>query len=209
MAISGARAHPPRHAMGEFRTVEDDQNVRVCGDDGIGGFGDTAQNFRQAHRDGEDADDGEVAEWKQTWHALRRHLRAADAGKPNAAAGRTLERGDQRRAKPVAGFLACCYEYMQRRRVHGAEAGATPTTKMPARSAARTSFSGSAKILSPAATAIPSRPARATPSTVCGPIDGRSKRRSCPGFGAFTRTPLPAAARNRPLARKSAIRASI
>ena len=45
----------------------------------------------------------------------------------------------------------------------------------------------------PAATASPDSPASMMPSTVRGPIEGRSKRRSWPGFGALTSTPVPRA----------------
>ena len=38
---------------------------------------------------------------------------------------------------------------------------------------------------------MPPRPAAFTPSTVFGPIPGRSNRRSCSGFGALTSTPRP------------------
>ena len=55
----------------------------------------------------------------------------------------------------------------------------------------RSTVAGSATIALPAATASPASPARATSSIVRGPIAGRSKRRSWPGFGALTRTPTP------------------
>ena len=61
----------------------------------------------------------------------------------------------------------------------------------------------------PAATARPASPARATFSMVRGPIEGRSKRRSWPGFGALTRTPTPGGEVTRPCRRSSAMRASI
>ncbi len=54
----------------------------------------------------------------------------------------------------------------------------------------------------PATTASPASPAAITPSMVRGPIDGRSKRRSWPGFGALTSTPVPAGERTRWLRRK-------
>ena len=51
-------------------------------------------------------------------------------------------------------------------------------------------------IVLPATTAIPANPARAAPSTVRGPIEGKSTRRSCPRFAALTNTPCPVAAAN-------------
>src|SRR5262249_47987258 len=75
----------------------------------------------------------------------------------------------------------------------------TPMTKISARLADSISRSGSATIVLPATTAMPASPARTAPSTVCGPIDGKSNRRSCAGFGAFTKAPVPNRARRRPL----------
>src|SRR5205823_15092181 len=69
---------------------------------------------------------------------------------------------------------------------HAAIPSRTPTTKICSLSAVAIACSGSAIIVLPAVTARPASPALATSSIVRGPIEGRSKRRSCPGFGAFT-----------------------
>ena len=138
--------------------------------------------------------------------ACRRHMGTADAGKLRTPLCALSERTDQCRAETIARFLARNEKDMRARH---AIPGATPTTKIRALSAACTSRSGSATIAPPASTAIPASPALMTPSTVCGPIDGRSKRRSWPRFGAFTNTPLPASVCTRPLRRISAMRASI
>ena len=92
------------------------------------------------------------------------------------------ERPRKRRPQRVAGFLPCNEVDRQRTRprraVHADFSSGTPTKKIFAKSAAAVSRAGSATIVAPAVTASPARPARATFSTVCGPMAGRSKRRS-------------------------------
>jgi hypothetical protein len=81
-----------------------------------------------------------------------------------------------------------------------------PATKIFSRSASAMTSAASAMMVEPAATATPASLARAAPSMVRGPIEGRSKRRSWPGFGALTRTPTPGGVVTRPWRRRSAIR---
>jgi len=85
----------------------------------------------------------------------------------------------------------------------------TPTMKTFARSAAAVTSAASAMMVEPAATATPASPARAAPSLVRGPIEGRSKRRSWPGFGALTRTPTPPCVVTLLCRRRPAIRARL
>ena len=180
-----ARAHAPRHAMGEFRAVDDHQHIGPGGNHRVGRLANARKDFRQARRDGGKAHDGQFAERERAFHAFGRHMVAADAGKARAAAGRTAQRRDQSRAQAVAQFLARHQEDMRavriagsRRLAHDAVPAASPTTNRPARSARATRSAGSAIMVSSAMTAMPASPARAAPSTVFGPIDGRSKRRS-------------------------------
>src|SRR5262249_33227981 len=85
----------------------------------------------------------------------------------------------------------------------------TPITKIFSRSADSIVSCACAIIVLPAVTASPARLASAASAIVRGPIEGRSKRRSCPGFGALTKTPAPAGAVTRPSRRNSTIRASM
>ena len=173
-------AHSARDAMGEFRAVDDHQDVGLGGDDRVGRLADAREDFRQALRDAGKAHDCQIAERKRARHPLLRHMRAADTGKAGAALRRAFERGNECGAEPVARFLACHQKNMRRARTgHRAGPTAMPTTKILARSAAATRASASATIVSPAATATPASPAPTAPSTVFGPIEGRSKRRSC------------------------------
>src|SRR5690242_9788031 len=52
-----AFAHPARDAMGKFGAVDDDQNIRTCRDDGIGGFAYASQDFRKPCRNRDETDD--------------------------------------------------------------------------------------------------------------------------------------------------------
>ena len=89
-----ARAHPARHAMGEFRAVDDDQHVGLGGNDRVGRLGNALENFRQAHGDGGKADNGQIAKREQRRHARGRHMLAADAGQAHVWVGAT-QSGDQ------------------------------------------------------------------------------------------------------------------
>src|SRR5271170_2130734 len=170
-------AHPAGDAVGEIGAVDDDDRVRTGGDDRIGRFPDSPQDHRQTPRNRADADNGEIVDRKRTSDPGRRHGAAADAREvERGAAGH--ERPRQRGPERVAGFLRRNEMDRQRPRhaVHADFSSGTPTKKMFARSAAAVSRSGSATIVAPAVTARPARPARATFSTVCGPMAGRSKR---------------------------------
>jgi hypothetical protein len=74
---------------------------------------------------------------------------------------------------------------------------------------ARTDALGFGNDGAPGDTAIPASPARAAPSILCGPIEGKSSRRSWSRFAALTNTPRPEATARRPLWRSSAMRASM
>ena len=67
-------AHTPRHTMGEFRAIDDDQDVRIRRYDRIGSLPDAVQNFRQACRDCGKPDDREISERKEAWDAFGRHM---------------------------------------------------------------------------------------------------------------------------------------
>ena len=127
----------------------------------------------------------------------RRHLVAADAAELDRLAVRRLQRAHQRGAEAVAGFLGRdekdLHADAHRRLGKTDDENAWPGRRFS------TTLCGSATIVPPASTASPARPAAITPSIVRGPIDGRSKRRSWPGFGALTSTPTPCGARIRPL----------
>ena len=154
-----------------------------------------------------EADHAEIVDRVEAGQSLGRHLAAADAGELHRPGGTLAQRPHQRCAEPVAGFLGRDQENVQPagRRLNGAAAAGGDaasvidrarcrrrrSTKIPARSAAAASRSGSATSVEPATTAMPPRPAAATASTVGGPIAGRSMRRSWPSFGAFTSTPVP------------------
>src|SRR3974390_2184366 len=196
-----AGAHAPCHTMREVRTVDDDKRIRLGCDDRMGGFTNAGKNLRQAGWDGGKADDGKIAKRKQTRYALRGHLGSADAGKSHLWIPAS-EGADQRSTQAIPRIFASHQKKMRpRSAAHCSLPAGKPITKKPAKSVVVTTPSGSAIIVEPATTAMPARRARATPSMVFGPIEGRSKRRSCPGFGAFTITPLPAGARTRPLGR--------
>src|SRR5262249_1102887 len=144
------------------------------------------------------ADNRKIAEREQARHAFSRHVSAAHAGELNTPLRALPDGCDERGTQSVAGFLAGNQKNVRTHPVrthrglnHGAAPGSTPTTKMLARLADSIRRAGSATMVLPATTAMPASPARMTPSTVRGPIEGRSKRRSCAGLGAFTRVPVP------------------
>src|SRR5262249_1159113 len=143
---------------------------------------------------------------KQTRYPFGRHVRAADARKMHLPVCALLDCRDQGCAEPVARFLACNQKNV---RAHLSGPDDTPRTKISARSAALTNCSASATMVLPATTAMPARPAAIAPSTVLGPIDGKSNRRSCAGLGALTKVGGRGAAGTRPFVRISATRASI
>ena len=104
------------------------------------------------------------------------------------------QRGTQRIAQFFCGDKVDRARPRRRDLRHGEATSLTPTRKILARSAAAITSIGVAIRVLPAVTATPARPARATFSMVCGPMAGRSKRRSCPGLGDFTSTPVPSRA---------------
>jgi hypothetical protein len=66
--------------MGKFRTVNDDQDIRLGRDNGIGRFADATKYFWQARWYCRKSDHREITEREKTRHPLRRHKRAADTG---------------------------------------------------------------------------------------------------------------------------------
>src|SRR6185437_14458923 len=205
-----ARAHMARHAMGEVRTIDDDQNIRLSRHHGIRGLPDQPQDLRQLHHDAGKADDRQFLDRKQRAQPLARHGAAADAFEFDGATEPLAQHLHQPRAKAVAGFFGGDQEYpapdtaRHARRAHAA----TPVTNNPALSAASIMVCGSATTVLPAIMAMPASFAAAAPSTVRGPIAGKSWRRSWPALGAFISTPRAAAARIRPRARSCTMRAS-
>src|SRR5580704_17660652 len=206
-------AHAARDAVGEIGTVDDHQCIRARGDHGGRGLANPAKNHRQPARDCRNAHDRKLVDGEWTDDASRRHGASADPVERQCAAVPRFERTNQRRAERIAGFFGGDDINRDRSGLrlvsHRAASSPTPATKMLSPSAAAITSPASAMMVEPAATATPASPARATPSMVRGPIDGRSKRRSWPGFGALTRTPVPGGVVTRPWRRRSAIRASI
>src|SRR5690606_28249242 len=113
------------------------------------------------------ADNGEVINAEQRRQSFRRHFKPTDTAKNEILFFR-LQRPHQRRPQAVAGFLARDQKNLHMSRI--------PITNKPALSAASISACGSATMVPPAMTAMPFRPACVAPSTVRGPIEGRSKR---------------------------------
>src|SRR5205085_12121122 len=168
-------------------------------------------------RDGGKPDHRHFLDREQALEPGRGHCPPADAGKHRAGMlpGDRLHQGG---AEAIAGFLGCDEKDREPpgpRRLARIGAGhcrcgsGMPTTKILPRSAVAATASGSAMMVAPPTTARPARPARMKPDTVCGPNRGRSKRRSCPGFGALTRTPVPTGYRMRPSLLSSAMRESM
>ena len=185
----GSRPHHARDAVGEIRAVDDDEHVRPVCHDGIRRRAHGADEFRQVPDQPAETDEGEGLDRCQRRQPFRRHFAAADADTSHRAGRARGERTHQSRAEAVArlfgrnqkngernGSAICCCHRLPAHRV--LPSAGTPTTNKPARSAACATCAGSAMIAPPATTARPASPARATPSMVCGPMLGRSKRRS-------------------------------
>src|SRR5262245_64079760 len=141
--------------MGEFRAVDDDQDIRFRRDDSVGSFPDTPQDFWKPCRDRRKADDREVPERKQARNAFGSHVRAADTGKVRLPLCVTSDRRNQCRAQPVPRLFAGDRKYM---RPHAMAPTGTPTTHIPARSASRTTFSASAITVLSDTTRMPTSP---------------------------------------------------
>src|SRR5580693_4682789 len=206
-------AHAAGDPMGEIGAVDDHQRIRACRDHGGCGFAYPAKNHRQPARYRRNAHDRKLVDGERTGDAGSRHGAAADPVERQRAAVTRFERTNQCGAERIAGFFRG--DDIKRKRLalrlgpHCAASWPTPATKIFSRSAAAITSAASAMMVEPAATATPASPARAAPSMVRGPIEGRSKRRSWPGFGALSRTPTPGGVVTRPWLRSSAIRASI
>src|SRR5262249_17698742 len=164
------------------------------------------QDFWKAPRDGAETDEREVVNRIEARDAFCRHFAAAHPCKAHPAVGAQPQCAHQRGAESIARLLGGDekdveeFRWTNGPRTHPpAACSRRPRTNSRARSAMVPMRSGSATIVLPATTAMPARPARAAPSTVCGPIEGKSTRRSWSRLAALTSTPRPAAAAMHPL----------
>src|SRR3984885_9117117 len=203
-----AGPHPAGDPMGKVRAIDDDENVGLCAQHSGGGLPDQTQHFWKLFDDGRKADDRQLLDRKERFQPLARHRKTADALEPDGVAEPLTEHLHQMCPQPVAGFFCCDQKNLARDAAvcRARHQEGKPVTKSPAVSAASIMACGSATTVLPAMTARPARPAAAAPLTVCDPTVGKSKRKSCPLLGAFTKTPRPAGARMRLPARKLAIR---
>src|SRR4029077_14296464 len=193
-------AHTARDPMCKVRAVDDDQCVGTGRDHGVRRLPDAPQDERQFWHDCADSQDREFIHGEKTGEAARCHVTPADAAKGDIGPQGT-HRIHQRAAEHIAGLFRRHEKELVRKCHYVDRSALMPTTKILALSAAVASAAGWATIEPPATTAIPASPARAVSSTVRGPMAGRSKRRSCCGFGALTRTPVPDGAAMRPAPR--------
>ena len=154
---NGARARPHafRYAMGEVRTVYDDQGIGLCGYDRVGCFTNASQDFWQARRDCAKTNDREITQREKARHACGRHVSTADAGKLCASVGPLPDRRDECSTQPITGFFPGDQKNVG---THGSVPDGTPTTKIAFRSASSTSRTGSATMVLPASTAMPASP---------------------------------------------------
>ena len=169
--------------------------------DGVGGLADAAQDHRQPARDGGNADDRQIVDAETGWQALRRHgvpPTPAKTTRPAArrASARISAAPSRSPDSSAATRKTCGRDAAGSSRLSGRQCRRRKSWRL---SAAARPAAGSAMIVAPATTATPASPARAAAFDRRGPIAGRSKRRSCAGFGALTSTPTPAGARMRPL----------
>src|SRR5579872_1483185 len=162
--------------MSEVGTVDDDEHVGPCSHHRGNGLPDQAQDLRQLLDHGGKADDRQLFNRKQRLQALSRHCEPTDTFECNGIAEALAKHLHQMRAQPIAGFLCCDQKNLARdpaicgRRHQEAR----PVTKRPASSAASIMACASATTVFPATTATPESPAAAAPSTVRGPMAGKS-----------------------------------
>ena len=162
-------AHALGDLMGEFGTVENDEDVRIEIDHGGGTLPDRLKICRSR---------GSTSSGLMTASSVKGNIEWRPCASMNSpptpfnSSGRddcALKRLDQFAAESIAGMLAGDQEDLGRARVHeglllvgrpfAPEAGgATPTMKMPSRLARRITSSRSAISTSPAATAMPVNP---------------------------------------------------
>src|SRR5579864_1662838 len=178
-----------RNAPGKARAVDRDERRRLLSLDIANGLGDTTENAPRLWQNFGHAHQGELREIDAALEPLRRHGLAADAGEADIAERAELQRRHELAAEEIARRLARD-DIDEGLLAHDAF---TPTTKIPARSAAAAIASRSSTKVAPASIAMPRRPDAATVAMVADPIAGRSARRSWPGFAILTSTPpLPA-----------------
>src|SRR5712691_8735342 len=213
-----APAHARGDSVGEVGRIDKDEHIGRRGRDRRDGLAQPSQDGRKPGQDRADPDGHQVPDRKKTCQARFTHARPADTAERHRALLDLRQRVHQTSAEEIARGLAGDQKHSELSRLAGTSSSihnrspdkaGTPTTNSRARSAACATRSGSAMIVPPATAATPARPARATPSIVCGPIEGRSNRRSCPCFGALTRTPTLSRRLIRPCRRSTAMRSSM
>src|SRR5258706_1499166 len=176
--IAGPNA--PRDAVGKMGLVDDHEKFGRGLLNSSGGFPDTPRDHRKLLDARRQSYNRQLFDRKQRRQSFTRHRLAADALKPHGAAEALAQHLHQVGAKPIPRFLRRDQEYFSRdvggcSRLHHA---GKPVTKRPAVSAASIMACGSTTIVLPETTAIPASRAAAAPSMVCGPMVGRSKRKS-------------------------------
>src|SRR5580692_10479128 len=149
-------AHAACDAMGEIRAIDDNESTGGLGDDSVGSLSNSAQDCRQAPRNGAQSDNGEVLDRERTHNPRSRHGSSANAGKIQFVRGTLPKCADQGSTQRVAGFFAgndVDGRWPRHRGSHRAPPSDTPTMKMPARSAAAIVSAASAMMVLPALTA--------------------------------------------------------
>ncbi len=148
-------AQPLRDAPGEARAVDGDERHGLLRDDIGDRLGDAAEDAARLRQHLGDAHDRELGQGHAAVQALRRHGLAADPGEAHLAARALAQGRHQLAAEEIARRLAGDEIDERRRRAHAA---LTPTTKIPARSAASITASRSSTSAAPASTAMPRNP---------------------------------------------------
>ena len=161
----------------------------------------SAQDLRQLLHDRRQSHDRQLLDRKQRRQSFARHRLAADAFEADGIAETLAQHLHQVGAEPVAGFLGRDQENPSpdiRRLRARAITPAARSRKGRRRRRPRSRPAARRQWCCRRRSAMPASCAAAAPSTVLGPIVGRSKRRSCPLFGAFTSTPRAGLGANAP-----------
>src|SRR4029079_12600183 len=116
---------------------------------------DATQNVGDAPGDRSKSDDRQLMDRHQRYHAHPCHLVAAAAGHFHVVTKPPTQRVDQGCTEPIAGRLGRDQKNARRMRRDSGVHADSPVTKMPARSPAAITASGSAISVWPATTAIP------------------------------------------------------
>ncbi len=99
--------------MGEIRAVDDDENIRLALEDGLGGAADPIEDLRKARHDGHDPHDRDIAHGEQGLQPLADHRIAADA-LDHEIASAFAQREDQARSEMIAAMFAGDHEHAER-----------------------------------------------------------------------------------------------